>query len=102
MIIKVQPILKEVWLHEIQINHWMNAAIIVLILRTRKLAQTIKAAKKEKHINGWNLSNKLNQNYVYVRNFPGPKVRSMTDYTKPCIREKKPGPHNTPCRNKRT
>ena len=65
----------------------MNAAIIVVILRTRKLAQIIKTAKKEKHINGWKLSNKLNQNYVYVRNFPGPKVRSMKDYTKPCIRE---------------
>lgn len=59
-------------------------------ITTRKLAQTIKAAKKEKHINGWNLSNKLNRNYVYVRNFPGPKVRSMKDYTKPCIREENP------------
>ena len=49
--------------------------------------QIIKAGKKEKNINGWNLSNKLNQNYLYVRNFPGPKVRSMKDYTKPCIRE---------------
>lgn len=65
----------------------MNAATIVLILRTRKLVQIIKAGKKEKNINGWNLSNKLNQNYLCVRNFPGPKVRSMKDYTKPCIRE---------------
>ena len=43
-----------------------------------------------KHINGWNLSNKFNQNYVYVRSFPGAKVRNMKDYIKPCIREENP------------
>ena len=45
----------------------------------------------KKHIKGLNLSNKLDQNYVYARNFPGEKVRSMKDYTKPCICEENLG-----------
>ena len=41
-----------------------------------------------KHIKGWDLSAKLDHHHnIYVRNFPGAKVRSMKDYTKPCIRE---------------
>ena len=41
-----------------------------------------------KHIKGWDSSAKLDHHHnIYVRNFPGAKVRSMKDYTKPCIRE---------------
>ena len=36
-----------------------------------------------KHIKGWDLSAKLDHHHnIYVRNFPGAKVRSMKDYTK--------------------
>ena len=41
-----------------------------------------------KHSKGWNLSNKLDQNYYdYVQNLPGAKFRSRKDNTKPCICE---------------
>ena len=44
-----------------------------------------------KHIKGWDLSAKLdNHHSIYLRNFPEAKVRSMKDYTKPCIREENP------------
>ena len=44
-----------------------------------------------KHIKGWDLSAKLDHHHnIYVRNFPGAKVRSMKDYTKPCTREENP------------
>ena len=44
-----------------------------------------------KHIEGWDLSGKLDHHHdIYVRNFPGVKVRSMKDYTKPCTREENP------------
>ena len=44
-----------------------------------------------KHIKGWDLSAKLDDHHnIYIRNFPGPKVRSMKDYAKPCTREENP------------
>ena len=37
---------------------------------------------------GWKLKNSLgNKNNVYVRSFPGAKVKCIMDYVKPCIRE---------------
>ena len=42
-------------------------------------------------MNGWELSAKLDHHHnIYVQNFPGAKVRSMKDHTKPCIREENP------------
>ena len=38
-----------------------------------------------KHIKEWSLSNNLNHNYVYVRNFLGAKLGRMEIYTKRCI-----------------
>ena len=44
-----------------------------------------------KHKKGWNLSAKLDHYHnIYVWSFPGAKVRSMKDYTKPCTREENP------------
>ena len=44
-----------------------------------------------KQIKGWNLSNKLYQNYnAYVQNFPGRKVKRIKHYTKTFIREENP------------
>ena len=41
-----------------------------------------------KYIKGRDLSAKLDHHHnIYVRNFPGAKVRSMKIYTKPCTRE---------------
>ena len=41
-----------------------------------------------KHVEGWKLKNSLGNNHnVYVRNFPGVKVKCMKDYVKPCIRK---------------
>ena len=40
---------------------------------------------------GWKLKNSLGNNHnVYVRSFPGAKVKCMKDYVKPCIRENNP------------
>ena len=44
-----------------------------------------------KHIKGWDLSAKLDHRHnIYIRDFPGTKVRSMKDYIKPCTREENP------------
>ena len=44
-----------------------------------------------KHVEGWKLKNSLGNNHnVYVRSFPGAKVKCMKDYVKPCIRENNP------------
>ena len=44
-----------------------------------------------KHIKGWDLSAKSDDHHnIYIRNFPGAKIRSMKDYTKPCTREENP------------
>ena len=44
-----------------------------------------------KQIKGWNLSNKLYQNYnAYVQNLPGGKVKRIKDYTKTFIRGENP------------
>ena len=44
-----------------------------------------------KHIQGWDISSKLqNKHKVYVRSFSSAKVKSMKDYSKPCIKEDKP------------
>ena len=41
-----------------------------------------------KHIEGWKLRKKTDRNHkIYVRSFPGAKVKCMKDYAKPCIRE---------------
>ena len=36
-----------------------------------------------KHLNGWEMSKKIKNCKVYVRSFPGTKVRCMEDYKKP-------------------
>ena len=44
-----------------------------------------------KYVKGWKLSGKLTyQKNVHVKNFPGGKVRSMTDYVKPGVRDDDP------------
>ena len=44
-----------------------------------------------KHVEGWKLKTPLGNNHnVYVRSFPGVKVKCMKDYVKPCIREINP------------
>ena len=44
-----------------------------------------------KHVEGWKLKNSLGNNHdVYVRSFPGAKVKCVKDYIKPCIRENNP------------
>ena len=44
-----------------------------------------------KHIEGWKLTKKIDKNHkIYVRSFPGAKVKCMKDYVKPCIRESDP------------
>ena len=44
-----------------------------------------------KHVQGWDLSEKMNHKHkVYVRSFSGSKVKCMKDYAKPCIREEDP------------
>ena len=44
-----------------------------------------------KHIEGWKLTKKTDKNHkIYVRSFPGAKVKCMKDYVKPCIRENDP------------
>ena len=44
-----------------------------------------------KHIEGWKLTKKTDKNHkIYVRSFPGAKVKFMKDYAKPCIRENDP------------
>ena len=44
-----------------------------------------------KHVEGWELKNSVGNNHnVYVRSFPGAKVKCMKDYVKPCIRENNP------------
>ena len=44
-----------------------------------------------KHIQGWDISSKLhNKHKVYVCSFSSVKVRSMKDYSKPCLKEDKP------------
>ena len=44
-----------------------------------------------KHIQGWDISSKLdNKHTVYVGSFSSAKVKSMKDYSKPCIKEYKP------------
>ena len=44
-----------------------------------------------KHIEGWKLTKKTDKNHkIYVRSFPGAKVKCMKDYAKPCIRENDP------------
>lgn len=44
-----------------------------------------------KYVKGWKLSGKLTyQKTVHVKNFPGEKVRSMTDYVKPGVRDDDP------------
>ena len=44
-----------------------------------------------KHVEGWKLKNSLGNNHnVYVRSFPGAKVKCMKDYVKPCTRENNP------------
>ena len=44
-----------------------------------------------KHIEGWKLTKKIDKNHkIYVRSFPGAKVKCMKDYAKPCIRENDP------------
>ena len=44
-----------------------------------------------KHIQGWDISSKLhNKHKVYVHSFSSAKVKSMKDYSKPCIKEEKP------------
>ena len=59
-------------------------------LRTKKKIYVL-GASMVKHINGWDLSAKLDHYHnIYVWSFPGAKVRSMKDYTKPCTREENP------------
>ena len=42
-----------------------------------------------KHIERWKLTKKTDKNHkIYVRSFPGAKVKCMKDYAKPCIRKK--------------
>ena len=44
-----------------------------------------------KHLEGWKLTKKTDKNHkIYVRSFPGAKVKFMKDYAKPCIRENDP------------
>ena len=44
-----------------------------------------------KHIEGWKLTKKTDKNHkIYVRSFPGAKVKCMKDYAKPCTRENDP------------
>ena len=44
-----------------------------------------------KHLKEWDISAKLKQHHsIYVQPFTGPKVRSMKNYAKPCIREDNP------------
>ena len=41
-----------------------------------------------KHLQVWDISSKLHNNHkVYVRSFSSAKVKSMKDYSKPCIKE---------------
>ena len=40
-----------------------------------------------KHLNGWEMSKKLNANYkVFVKAFSGAKTTCMYDYAKPLVR----------------
>ena len=41
-----------------------------------------------KHINGWEMSEKIRSCKLYVRSFPGAKLQCMEDYKKPSIRDK--------------
>ena len=51
-----------------------------------------------KHIQGWDISSKLqNKHKAYVRSFLSAKVKSMKYYSKPCFKEDKPD-HLIPCR----
>ena len=44
-----------------------------------------------KHVEGWKLKNSLGNNHdVYLRSFPGAKVKCTKDYVKPSIRENNP------------
>ena len=44
-----------------------------------------------KDVERWKFENSLGNNHiVYVRGFPGAKVKCMKDYVKPCIRENNP------------
>ena len=44
-----------------------------------------------KHIEGWKLTKKTDKNHkIYVRSFPGAKVKCMKNYVKACIRENDP------------
>ena len=44
-----------------------------------------------KHIEGWKLTKETDKNHkIYVRSFPGIKVKCMKDYVKPCFRENDP------------
>ena len=44
-----------------------------------------------KDVERWKFKNSLgNYHIVYVRGFPGGKVKCMRDYVKPCIRENNP------------
>ena len=41
-----------------------------------------------KHLNGWEMSNKIKNCKLYVRSFPGAKEKYMDYYKKPSIRDK--------------
>ena len=44
-----------------------------------------------KQVEGWKLKDSLGKNHnVYVRSFPGAKVKCIKDYMKPCIGENNP------------
>ena len=44
-----------------------------------------------KHLQGWNVSSKAhNEHKFYVCSFSSAKLKSMKDYSKPCIKEHKP------------
>ena len=44
-----------------------------------------------KHVFGWEINNKLDYKHkVFVRSFSGAKTSCMSDYIKPCFREKNP------------
>ena len=70
--------------------------------RVKKKVYLISDRMVVKHIKAWNLSNKFDQNYNLCLEFPRSKGQKHERLFKTLYLRRKPGPHNTPRRNKQT